>query len=91
MEQADASRREVSDSQHTPGPWRPRTIKASKARKFTRHWARGPNGQTVGWFDSVDEAQAECDRRNGALAKATQPSAPVGEANAIARRSEIGA
>jgi len=64
MEQADASRRNASEAQCSPGLWRAITIKASKARHATRHWAKGPGGQTCGWFGTIEEAQRFCDERN---------------------------
>lgn len=45
-------------------PWRVSTVKASKARHATRHWALGPNRQSAGWFATPEEAQAYCDRKN---------------------------
>jgi hypothetical protein len=58
-------------AQHTPGPWRPVTVKAGKGRAVPRHWIKGPNGERAGHYPTPDAAQGECDRRNAAIAKAT--------------------
>jgi hypothetical protein len=58
-------------AKHTPGPWHPLTVKAGKGRAIARHWIKGPNGERAGHYPSAEAAQAECDRLNAAIAKAT--------------------
>lgn len=63
----------MSAAARVDAPWRVRVYSANKARAATRIWVIGPGRQSIGWFPSVEAAQAEADKQNAKAAQASNP------------------